>query len=385
VMLRTPDGRLYKKTFKTRKEAETYQIRERSAQLQGIWFDPNAGNIAFASYATQWLKLRTGLRPRTIELYDYLLRRHLLPAFGTSSLKSITPSRVRKWFSECASTPGVSRSSAAKAYRLLSTIMKTAVEDELIVRTPCVIKGAGVERAEERPVITIDQANALAEAIEPRYRAMVILATWAGLRFGELAGLQRADIDIRERTVRVARQLQELKTGELIFGPPKTEAGRRTIVLPPHVIGDIDEHLKQWVGPESDALVFTSPDRTPLRRSNFTRRVWRPTCDMCSLSAFRFHDLRHTGNTLAASTGASTKELMSRMGHASPRAALIYQHATLERDRVLADALSKLANAAGSAARKFEEIEQDANDELPRPEPFQWTAIRTRAVSRTAV
>jgi len=66
-------------------------------------------------------------------------------------------------------------------------------------------------------------------------------------------------------------------------------------------------------------------------------------------AGFRFHDLRHTGNTLAAATGASTKELMSRMGHASPRAALIYQHATSYRDAVIAAALSDLVEGAAQA------------------------------------
>ena len=113
----------------------------------------------------------------------------------------------------------------------------------------------------------------------------------------------------------------------------------------PHhpVVPDIKAHLAQWVGADAAALVFPSADGSGLRRSNFNRRVWHPASRAAGLSGLRFHDLRHTGNTLAASTGASTKELMSRMGHASPRAALMYQHATSERDRVLADALSRLA------------------------------------------
>jgi len=79
-----------------------------------------------------------------------------------------------------------------------------------------------------------------------------------------------------------------------------------------------------------------------LRRSNFNRRVWQPACRKVGLVDFRFHDLRHTHNTLAAMTGASTRELMARVGHSSPRAALIYQHATSYRDRTLADELAVL-------------------------------------------
>ncbi len=359
VVLRSPDGRRYKRTFRTRKEAEAYLVRERAALLQGTWLDPDAGTVTFGTYATQWLTLRTGLRPRTVELYEYLLRLHLLPEFGSSSLKAITPARVRAWYAERVALPNVSVTTAAKAYRLLSTIMKTAVEDELILRSPCVLKGAGVERSAERPVISITEANALANAVEPRYQAMIVLATWAGLRFGELAGLQRADIDVIGRTVRVARQLQELKSGELMIGPPKSEAGRRRIALPPHVMPGIARHLEDWVARDPDAPVFTGSDGGALRRSNFNRRVWQPACQVCGLDGFRFHDLRHTGNTLAASTGASTKELMSRMGHASPRAALIYQHATLDRDRHLADALSALAEAADPAPARLRLVRAD--------------------------
>ena len=128
-----------------------------------------------------------------------------------------------------------------------------------------------------------------------------------------------------------------------MFGPPKTEAGQRTVAIPPHVLGDIRAHLDSYVGNGSESLVFVTPEGTPLRRSNFNRRVWQPACAAVGLSGFRFHDLRHSGNTLAASTGASLKELMRRMGHASPRAALIYQHATTARDRAVAEALSALA------------------------------------------
>jgi integrase len=178
--------------------------------------------------------------------------------------------------------------------------------------------------------------------LAPKYRVMALLATWAGLRFGEAAGLKRCDVDLDAEIVRVERQLQELAGGRLVEGLPKTDAGRRLISLPPHIVPELRLHLDTYVDPDLSSLVFTSPDGTPLRRSNFNRRVWQPACRAIGLAEFRFHDLRHTGNTFAASTGASTKELMARMGHASSRAALIYQHATRDRDRALADALSRL-------------------------------------------
>ncbi|MGH9184545.1 MAG: tyrosine-type recombinase/integrase [Acidimicrobiales bacterium] len=96
-----------------------------------------------------------------------------------------------------------------------------------------------------------------------------------------------------------------------------------------------------------NGLVFAGAKRAPLRRSAWGRK-WRAAVRSIGMEGFRAHDLRHTRNTLAAATGASTKELMARMGHASPRAALIYQHATSERDSAIAAALSDIIAAAAT-------------------------------------
>lgn len=344
VKMRDPSGQQYSRTFRTRRDAERFELEQRSAHLTGGWVDPRAGKLPLADYAGRWLGERAALRPRTAELYEYLLRRHLLPDLGAIDLADLTPARVRAWHAALSGKASIGPSTVAKCYRLLKTILTTAVEDEMITRNPCVLKGVSAERPDERPVADVAQIAALADAIDPRYRAMVLMATWCGLRFGELAGLARRDVDLTAGTVRVRRQLQELADGSQRFGPPKTEAGKRTVAIPPHVLVEIRRHLAAHVGAAADALVFSAPDGDLLRRSNFTRRIWAPACQAVGLEGFRFHDTRHTGNTLAASTGASTRELMARMGHASPRAALIYQHATAERDHALAAALTRLAD-----------------------------------------
>jgi integrase len=374
VRLRAPDGRQYKKTLRTRKEAEAYIVKERAALLQGTWVDPKAGKVRLDAYAAQWLLQRTALRPRTVELYEYLLRLHVLPGLGSSPLEKITPMQIRAWHARLSTEHHVSATTAAKAYRLLRSILSTAVDDELLSRNPCVLRGAGVERSVERPTISINDVSAIADAVDPRYRAMVQLATWAGLRFGEVGGLKRLDVDLKAGTVRIERQLLELKSGKHVEGPPKSAAGHRLIALPPHVVPEIALHLASFVGSEPTSHVFTSPDGNPLRRSNFNRRVWQPACAAVGIQGFRFHDLRHTGNTFAASTGASTKELMARMGHASPRAALIYQHASPERDRVLADALSRLVGTsqARPTLRLVESVEGVAESDEE-----QWSIFGT--------
>jgi integrase len=241
-----------------------------------------------------------------------------------------------------AGTPGPI--TVAKSYRLLRSLLATAVEDGLIANNPCVIKGAGVERSPERPVATIEQVYALADAVEPRYRMLVLLATFASMRFGELAALTRSRIDLDTGLVTITEAASELNDGTRIVGKPKTEAGRRTVAVPPVLHDDLRRHLDMFAHPGPHGLVFVGPAGGPLRRSNWAK-VWRPTAAQLALDHLHFHDLRHTGNTLAAATGASTKELMSRMGHSSSRAALHYQHATSERELAIAHRLSEMVSA----------------------------------------
>lgn len=177
----------------------------------------------------------------------------------------------------------------------------------------------------------------------PGYRALVLLATFGSLRFGELAALRRKDIDLDAGVVRIERSLTELTGGGYHFGPPKSAAGRRVVAIPDIITPDLSWHLARFTADDDDALVFTSPTGQPLRHGNFRRRVWLPALTKAGLTGVHFHDLRHTGNDFAAGTGATLREMMDRMGHSSTRAALIYMHASDARQRQIADSLSELA------------------------------------------
>ena len=167
---------------------------------------------------------------------------------------------------------------------------------------------------------------------------------------GQLCAFRESDIDMEARTVRVQRSLTELQNGALAFGPPKSDAGRRTVGFPQLIAPVVREHLSHFARPEDDGLVFTGPAGALLRRGNFRRRTWLPALKKAGLPIVHFHDLRHTGNNLTATAGANLRELMARMGHGSTRAALIYVFSTDERQREIADALGDLA--AGELKRK---------------------------------
>ena len=226
--------------------------------------------------------------------------------------------------------------------------MNTAVDDGLIKRNPCRIKGAGSEDSPERPVLSVAQVYALADAVGLRYRALILLAAFSSLRWGELVALRPEDIDPDGCTVRVTRQLNKPGTVP-VFGPPKSRAGRRVVDFADLIVPDLRKHLRS-VPP--GGLAFTSAEGMALSNTNFRRRVWGPALAAVGLEGVHIHDLRHTGNQFTANAGANPRELMARMGHDSPRAALIYMHSSDKRQRTLADAVAKAARAELAKSKK---------------------------------
>ncbi|HUP68860.1 MAG TPA: hypothetical protein VM142_03485 [Acidimicrobiales bacterium] len=185
-----------------------------SDQSRGGWVAPDNGRVTLAEYAMKWLDTRLTsrgehLRPKTRDLYESCLRLHILPPLGALPLGRLNTATVRSWHSSLLAK-GCGRPLAAKCYRLLRTILGTAMEDGLVVANPCSIKGAGVEPTNERELPTLAEVFAIADAISPQFRAMVLLAAFGGLRRGELR-----------------------------------------VLLPV-----LESHLARWAGPGQDGLIF---------------------------------------------------------------------------------------------------------------------------------
>lgn len=255
VRLRGPDGKERSRSFRLRKDAERYEREQRGALDKGSWIDPRGATRSVRDYANRWMGERHDLRPRTVELYESLLRVHILPTFGSLSVGKLAPSAVRAWNAELALRHPVT---AAKAYRLLREILATAVADELIARNPCVVKRAGQERSPERPMISVAEVEALASSMPAALRLAVLLAAWCQLRRGEVLGLERRDVDLLHGTLRVERTASHAPGGVEI-GPPKSEAGRRALSVPPHLLAELEDHLRTSVGPQATAPLFTGP------------------------------------------------------------------------------------------------------------------------------
>jgi integrase len=339
VRYRGSDGRERSRSFPTRKRADAFKKTIEVDLLQGTWVDPDRARVTLSMYVAEWLDHRPRpLRPRTRDTYSTLFRLHMDPVLGGVELGKLTPSVVRRWHANLVRR-GPGANTAAKAYRLLHAVLATAAADEVIVRNPCVIKGAGVERSDERPVASVEQVWAAADAMPDRYRCAVLLAGFIGLRRGEVLGLECRHLNLLHGWVTIEQQQQELPDGEILLCEPKTEAGKRTVALPAFLAAELERHLSRFATPQRCTRLFVGEKGGPLRQLTLHKHWARARVAAALPETFRFHDLRHTANTITAASGASTRELMHRMGHASSAAALRYQHATQERDTALARAL----------------------------------------------
>jgi integrase len=313
VRYRGPDGRERSKNFKRKADAENYLTTVESSKLAGTWTDPTHGKMTFAAWLEAWWETAADLRPSTTARDRSYFNSMVLPRFGTTPLAAIKQRDVQAWVADLRAR-GFAPATVVKAYQLLGRTMTAAVNADMIARSPCrAVRLPKVEREEMR-FLTPAEVARLASVINSRYRALVLVGAYGGLRIGELAGLRRGRVDLLRGTIDVAEIVVEVR-GQLYTGPPKTRAGRRTVGLPRAVVEELAAHMGP-VGP-ADAHVFTAERGGVLRTSNFRTKVWLPAVRAAGLEPLRPHDLRHTAVALWIAAGANPKEVAVRAGHTS--------------------------------------------------------------------
>ena len=237
-----------------------------------------------------------------------------------------------------------------KAHQLLSKILRTAVDAGLLARNPAEhVPLPKIERHEMR-FLDPGEVAELADAMDERYRALVLTAAYCGLRIGELAALRRSRLDLLHRRLVVAETLVEVR-GQLIFNPPKTARGVRTVPIPRSVVGALEQHLGQHGSPEPDSLVFSAPAGGPMRVPKWRHRFWTPATRAAGLDGLRIHDLRHTAVALWIAVDASPVDIARRAGHSSVSVVLDrYGHLLPGTEDKVTDALDALAATASRSA-----------------------------------
>ncbi|WNV89035.1 tyrosine-type recombinase/integrase [Umezawaea sp. Da 62-37] len=356
---RRPNGKAL--TFDTQGDADAWLALRHSEILLGAWLPPaepkpeEATPITVREYCEAWLTDRD-LEQTTIDHYRQILDDHIYPTFENVAVISVTPASVRQWFAQVARGDGKKvkdrPTARAHAYGLLRTIMNTAVADEVRDSNPCRVRGGGsAKRVKKIRPASLAELEAVVWAIPERYKLMVLLAAWCAMRFGELAELRRADVDTKRGVVHIRRGVTRTK-GKRIVKDPKSDAGKREVNIPPHLIPMVKNHLRDHVAGSKVALLFpATSDNTRHMAPSSLYRVFYPAREKAGRDDLRFHDLRHTGAVLAAATGATLAELMARLGHSTPGAAMRYQHAAADRDKVIAQALSDLAGGTVTPIR----------------------------------
>jgi integrase len=342
-----PDGRLHHapRTYEYEVDAEGWLAQERRKIDLGTWGAvERSDGVTLRAYADKWIEQRS-LRPRTAALYESMLERLILPELGDAKIVTLTPAKVREWHAGLGSEH---RTRNAHAYALLHAICATAVQDEVLDANPCRIRAAmQTKRRRQVDILTPAEVDKLAAKMPTAWRASVVLAAWCGLRWGETSELRRGDVGDDCAVLRVRRAVTYRK-GRFDVGPPKTAAGVRDVAIPPHIRPIIKAHLETHVGKPAASLLFPDDDGTHLRPDHY-RPHWEKARAAIGKPHVRIHDLRHCGAVLAAQSGATTAELMHRLGHTTPQMALRYQHVAEGRDAEIAERLSKLAGSGSTA------------------------------------
>lgn len=363
----TRDGRTHTgaDTFNTEADAWDYLATVEAGMVRGDWQPRNRATPTLATYGERWIDTHPKIKASTAALYRGDFDRHVEPYLGHLQLREISTAIVREWHARLradlrAAAEGQTRrrratrqdgsATAARSYRLLRAIMATAAKDGHVTANPCTLEGAGTASddggVDERPTLSAAEVAMLADAVPDRYRALVLVLAWCGLRIGEASALRREDVDLTPgaETIRVSERVYGIRGKGWDFDSPKSRAGRRRVSVPSHVARALADHLARFTADDDTALVFTTSTGAVCRRVAYlciTRRL-----DEIGRDDVRVHDLRHTGNTLAAIAGASPAELMRRMGHSSTAAAQAYIHTAEDHGRAVADRLAEIAEGA---------------------------------------
>lgn len=341
-------------TFTAKIDADAWLAIQRAAIETGSWRGRDE-RITVGEYAKQWFETHP-MRDRTRYQYRTVYDRWIKPTFGTTAMSAVTTVMVRRWL---ATFPSAKPAARKNGYMLLAQLFRAAVSDGILNDSPVRVKGgASYAVQREGQALTVEQVTKLADAMPKGRRMTVLLAAYCALRPGEVLGLRRRDVDTRGKVLRIRETASSRNAGAPRVGPVKTAASVRDVHYPEALHADVLEHLREHAAEGPAGHLFPSPvtPGEPLSYTGFTY-VFKAAREAVGLAEVKPHDLRHTGATLAAATGATTRELMARLGHTNPDVAMRYQHAVKARDRSIADALGAAITAAG------ETDEQEAGDD----------------------
>lgn len=274
------------------------------------------------------------LRPETRRSYGSAIRCHIAPDIGQRNLEEITAADMRAFFGRLRAA-GVGSGSLLTVRKLLNKAYRVALLDGIVDRNPVTSVKLPRRSTSNIDPPTAAEVEAIANAIGPRYRALVLVLAWTGLRIGEAAGLRLVDWDADRRRFLVRQQSTRYGMADL-----KTDAARRVVPVPAFVADAVAAHLAAH---PTDDLIFTTRTGRAVTATGFYSN-FRRACERAGVRAFHPHELRHHAVSAMARSGAPIKAVQTVVGHASAKMTLeVYSHVT---DQDLQDIADRLDEAA---------------------------------------
>lgn len=344
---RRPDGTIASQTFDLEREGWAWVNANEGAKATGAYADPRDRGELLEVWMPRAIAAQ-GLKPKPRLDYDSVSRVWIVPYLGDVGLRELTRRRVMEWLGTIRDA-GATDWTITKAYRVLSAALSAAVDAELLPANPAL--GVKVRRPERAPITPVAEADVwrIAGAIDPRYRALVLVLAYGGLRIGEAVALRRHDVHLGGR-LSVERNVVEVD-GRMIEQATTKTGKARTVPLPASVADELTAHLERFAEPGPAALVFPALQGGYTRPKLFLARKLRPAAAALQLpvaGAIRTHHLRHTAVAIAIGNGWDVLSVQRMLGHSSSQVTLdVYGHLF----ETHATALLEQADAGAQAAR----------------------------------
>jgi integrase len=327
---------------------------------RGAWVDPAAGQVTVKEWSDRWLEAASAhLKIKTHAGYRSLIKTKINPSLGHLPLSAVKPITISEWISELRRS-GFSPSRIRQSYRVLSQIMRSAVENELIISSPC--RGVRLPRMPQTEPHILTEAQAdlvISHAVSP-HDLLVMLLAYAGLRIGEAFALRRRSFDLDAGTVIISESLVEIQ-GQLSFDTPKNHQ-KRTVQLPDFVVARARE-LIPGSDVEPTTLLFPTGSGVPQHLNAWRRTYFDPAVKAAGLKDVTPHDLRASHATwVAARHGVMAAA--ARLGHAHASVTTRHYARTVTgQDKLVADEIGR-ERESRSADDSDVPVEVHAEDEI---------------------
>ena len=361
----TGDGKriTYKKTIQAKNKTEAQ--KELALFISEIETGQalSAKKMRLRDYAEFWINNYAipNLSPKTYERYKSMLKARILPYLGNMYLDKIQPMQLMYLYqelSECTyirknETHKLSSKTILEHHRLLHSMLQQAVYWQMIPYNPA--SRVRPPKARKPNINFYDDVQTIAlikalEGEELKFRVIILLTIFTGLRRGEVLGLEWQDIDFKNSSVTVRQASQYVSSIGIYTKDPKTETSNRIISIPESITKLLKEYQRKqlknrlllgdkWI--ETNRL-FVQSNGAPMHPDTITK-WFRQFLEDKNLPHITFHGLRHTHATLLISQGLDVRTVSNRLGHAQTSTTLnIYAHAFAKMDREASEKLDNL-------------------------------------------